>query len=289
MMLSFDDWAPEFDIPGDGSLLLFLDSTQIESCAQKLFEVEGEIDVEPIYILEPFDELLEVSPYVVRVTPQIMSWFYSQQTPTAGFFFTSKQSIEAICCHFRHAIKVRTPYDRDVFFKMAHSEVAWVMLKNDVTHYWAMIDQAWLPTRVGWKILTKPDFVPEALKWPLQLTDRLWQQLSQVTWMNTLQAITLHLEAHFPALIAQDEYDAWLNATASEAYQLGFNTERDLLFYFNIIGWLGEEAVSSEQYPDIHQLVFLPSLETPSQRIEQASELAYRYFQSPSVSQEFPA
>jgi hypothetical protein len=286
MMLSFDEWAPEFDISSDGHLYLFLDSAQIESCAQRLFQVTGAIDLEPIYMHPPYDQLLEVTPYIVRVTPSIMTWFYQQQTPTAGFFFRSGYPLEAICSHFRHCIKVVTPYSSDAFFKMAHSEVAWVMLRNEVVHYWRIIDQAWLPTRVGWKILFKPERMDDEIRWPLTLNERVWQQLSQVKWMNTLQVVVRHLQKSFPALIAQEGFDGWLNATASDAYNQGFVLERDILFYFNIIGLLGEEAVTSERYPNIYHLIVMPSIQTPSQRIEQAAELAYQYSQTTREKQE---
>jgi hypothetical protein len=286
MMLSFDEWAPAFDIPSDGTLYLFLDGSQIEGCLTRLFQVEGAIDLEPIYMIEPYDTLLEVSPLVVRVTPEIMAWFYEQATPTAGFFFTCAYPLEVIASHFRQMIKIVTPLGSQAFFKMAHSEVSWVMLRNDSAHYWAIMDQVWLPTRVGWKILSKPDRPSEPLRWPLQLSERIWKQLAQVSWMNTLQAVVRHLEQYFPHLLAQDGFDGWLNAVATDGYQQGFSAERDLLLYFNIIGLLGEEAVTTSRYPDIYQLITTPSLQTPSQRVEQAAELAYHYSLSQSERQE---
>jgi hypothetical protein len=149
-----------------------------------------------------------------------------------------------------------------------------------------VIYQAWLPTRVGWKVLTKSEQDAKPLVWPLHISERVWQQLTQVKWMDSLQKVVLLLEREFPTLLDQEGFDGWLNANANAAYQHGFVTGLDLLFYFNIIGLLGEEAVTTDRYPDIHQLIFQPSLQTPSQRIEQAAELAYHYSQSPSVKQE---
>ncbi|TKF31255.1 hypothetical protein FCV50_12000 [Vibrio kanaloae] len=58
------------------------------------------------------------------------------------------------------------------------------------------------------------------------------------------------------------------------AYAKGFETEQDLLYYFNIIGYLGEEALLKSPYPSLTLLMDTPSLQTPSQRIAQAASLA---------------
>lgn len=58
------------------------------------------------------------------------------------------------------------------------------------------------------------------------------------------------------------------------AHAKGFETEQDLLYYFNVLGYLGEEALLNNTYPSLTQLIEQPSLHTPSQRIAQAASLA---------------
>jgi hypothetical protein len=291
MMLNFDQPIPEFELEPEQTLYLLVDGGLIDDMLASLYQVEGPIELEPIYMLEPYDQLREVSPCVVQVTPEIQTWFIEQNVPIAGFFFASSRSLEALGAHFCHCISVMSPYGSEVLLKMAHAETAWVLLDNDVAHFWYGIEQAWLPTRLGWKHQIRRLEPATLLDWPLAITDRIWAQFGQISWLTTLETLTVHISQFFPAIVANHDsvdepFDVWLNATALEGYQRGFTSERDLMFYFNIIGFLGERAVTTDDYPEIHQLITRPSLHTPSQRIERAAELAYHYSQTSLIQQE---
>jgi hypothetical protein len=294
MMLTFDQPVPDFELGSEQILYLLVDGGLIDGMLPSLYQVDGPIVLEPIYMLEPYDQLREVSPCVVQVTPEIQTWFIEQNVPIAGFFFASTLSLDVVCDHLRRCITVISPYGSDVLLKMAHAETAWVLLDNDVAHFWQVIEQAWLPTRLGWKHQLRRLEPATELDWPLAITDRIWAQFGQISWLTTLETLTAHINQFFPAMVANHDsldepFDVWLNATALEGYQRGFTSERDLMLYFNIIGFLGETAVTSDDYPEIHQLITKPSLHTPSQRIEQAAELAYHLSQTPktpSIQQE---
>ena len=62
--------------------------------------------------------------------------------------------------------------------------------------------------------------------------------------------------------------------TLSPCYGKGFESTRDLLFFFNVLGYLGTAWKESDAYPAITVLIMRVSSLTPSQRIEQAAELA---------------
>ena len=66
----------------------------------------------------------------------------------------------------------------------------------------------------------------------------------------------------FPALLDnQDDSISWVNQHALTAYNKGFSSERDLLMYMNVIGFLGEgEFLNLEVYlikedPDIKNMM----------------------------------
>ncbi|RQW65020.1 DUF4123 domain-containing protein [Vibrio viridaestus] len=281
-----DEWVPDIDTSQPNDLYLFVDAGQIEQFAQKIYRVPGEIDLEPIYMLPPYDHLREVSPYIVKVTDSVKEWFIEQNSVTAGFFFSSQFEIDDLCEHFRQCIKVMTPYGSKVFLKMAQSEAACALLENDNPHFWFMLEQAWLPTRAGWKELDKPEHLENEIQWPLVLTESVWQEFGQIAWLTSLEGVQEHIQNYFPHLTDYSDFNRWLKEKAKEAYDQGFTSIQDLLFFFNIIGYLGEEAVYTNQYPDIYQLITSPSVRTPSQRIEQAAKLAYEYSQSMSNEQE---
>jgi hypothetical protein len=66
----------------------------------------------------------------------------------------------------------------------------------------------------------------------------------------------------------------WVAEWAEWGYGKGFESPRDLLFFFNILGYLGTAWKESDAYPAITALLMCTSSLTPSQRIEQAAELA---------------
>jgi len=286
-MLSFDDEVtPDIDTEQDKSLYLLVDGAQFDHLPKLLYQVSGLIELEPVYLYGHYESLKEVSPYVVKATQEYQDWFLAQNKPTAGFFFSSNAALDVICDHLRQLIKVIAPYGSKVFFKMAHSEAAWILLDNQLPHLWAVMDQVWLPTRLGWKVLVRPTEPMNNIGWPLMLTDSLWLQLQEIVWRNTVLTVQAHIEQYFPHLMEQEQADVWLDTMAKYAYRQGFSTEQDLFFFFNIIGFLGEEAVRTERYPDIYTRLTQPSKFTPSQRIEQAAELAYQISQTSSDRQE---
>lgn len=279
MMLSFDDYMPEIEASDGEDLYLFIDGSQFDNLPKLLYSVSGSIDLEPIYLDHPYDALLEVSPYIVRLTKEFRHWFFEQNKVIAGFFFSSNKPIDELGDHFRNLIKVVSAYGSDVYFKMANSECAWVFLETDSPYYWNVMNQVWVPTRFGWKELNRTEnFVKQQLVFPFKISEAHWSMLGEISWRNSLEEVREHLEKYFPQLInTQSEFDKWLDSEAKVAYRKGFVSVRDLAFYFNIIGYLGINAVNSEQFPEISQLLNQPSLETPSQRIERAAELAYDY------------
>jgi hypothetical protein len=282
MMYQFDQTVPSFEVGSDHHLYLFVDGGQIDHLAPLLYQIRDLKKLEPIYLHPPFNELKVVSPYLVEVTESVSQWFIAQNNPTAGFFFTSAWSLESICEHYRQLIVVLSPYGSQLYLKMAHSEAAWVLLESESQLFWHPLEKAWLPTRLGWQELNRPDFKTALPAPPLKLDDQQWAAMGDISWRNILESVDGFIRQYFSQLPAQqDNFDIWLNESADTAYQQGFHSEADQLHYFNIIGLLGESAVTDEQcYPDIYQLIHQASTETPSQRIARASELAAQYSHS---------
>lgn len=273
--------VPDMTIDSHEELYLLVDGAQIEHLAVKLYGLKGELDLEPIYLDAPYQELLPVSPYVIRATQSVTDWFLELNEAMAGYFFSSSLPLNQVADGLRSLIKVESPYGSSVFAKMANTECGYILLSTGVANLWQVMDQAWLPTRKGWQHLIKPDALLAAEQGTYKLSDEQWRLLGQVTWCNTLESIENHMLRWFPETLAQQASQPdWLALQAENAYQQGFSSERDLLMFFNVIGFVGLQAVQEPVYADIFQLIHQPSQQTPSQRIETAANLAYQYSQS---------
>ncbi len=260
------------------TLYLLVDGAQVEHIAKQLYSLSGELNLEPIYLYEPYNQLIEVSPYLVQATDPVKQWFFDLNNNRVGYFFSSSLPLDDVAERIRSLIKVLSPYGTSVFLKMANSECAYVLLQTRVALLWQVMEQAWLPTKSGWELLSKPGSIPTISEGMYKLSDEQWQMMGQISWRNTLENIADHMCKWFPETISQyADIEEWLNQQAKNAYQMGFNSERDLLLFFNVIGFLGIEAIASPIYPDIYQLIHQTSQQTPSQRIEQAALLAEQY------------
>ncbi|SJN58354.1 hypothetical protein VR7878_02794 [Vibrio ruber DSM 16370] len=258
-------------------LYLFVDGRQLPPYSRVYFPDDPIIETAAVYLCEP-DE--KSSPYLLAVDHSVKHWFLRHQQGTEGFFFSSSWSLEKLAEHFRQQIQVLSPYGTTSYLNMAHADVAWTLLSASCHWFWQPMDKAWLPTSLGWQVMVRADFEPMVFfELPLQLTPMQWQQMSHIAWQSLLEAIYHHMRRHFPEVLFQQESGTlWIEAHAQIARQKGFVTRQDQLNYFNIIGWLGESAVTGESYPEIYQLIHFPSPDnSPTQRICQAARLARQY------------
>jgi len=273
--------APHMSVSSDEILYLLVDGSQVEQLAKQLYSICGELNLEPIYLFEPYKALQSVSPYLIQATEPVKEWFLALNKPIAGYFFSSPLSLRRAAEKLRELIQAKSPYGSTVFVKMANSECAHVLLSTHTPHLWQAMNQAWLPTRDGWQHVMKPEWIQAASNETHKFTDEQWQLMGKITWRNHLEKIETHMLQWFPERHQQYfSQPQSLEEQAQGAYQLGFTSERDLLLFFNVIGFLGLEVITSDQeYPEVHQLIHQTSQQTPSQRIEQAAELAFQYSQ----------
>ncbi len=273
--------APHMLTHNDETLYLLVDGSQIENLVKQLYSISGELNLEAIYLFEPYKVLQPVSPYLIQATESVKQWFLELNQPMAGYFFSSSLVLRRAAEQLRTLIKAESPYGSSVFVKMANSECAHVLLSTNTPHLWQAINQAWLVTRDGWLHLIKPESIQLVSHDTHKFTDEQWQLMGKITWRNTLEKVETHMLKWFPERYKQSfSQPQSLEEQARSAYQLGFGGERDLLQFFNVIGFLGLEVITSDkEYPEVNKLIQQTSQQTPSQRIEQAAELAFQYSQ----------
>ncbi|OOF25492.1 DUF4123 domain-containing protein [Salinivibrio sp. IB872] len=268
------DSVPDMQPQEGHRLYLMVDGGQIEDMAQQLYGLEGELDIMPVYTQPPYDQLLAVSPFIVRLTDAVWAWFTSLNQPTAGYVFASSQPGLDAAHQLRDFIQVLSPYGSKVFLKLAHSECIDALLSSDFGGFWSLMSALWLPTREGWQVYHAPESA-KSVSLPYQLSDPQWSALGKVVWRNQIQSLKQHMQTYFPErLTSQSDPDQWVQTWADTAYQQGFHTGQDLTQFFNVLGFVGEQALDASVHPDISNIVLNPSALTPSQRIEQAALLA---------------
>lgn len=272
---------PEFDLAKGEHLYLLLDGGQIPELERKLFEVTDSPAYQPIYLYAPWDALREASPCLVEASPALLDW-YAHGEEGWGYILSSRLPLLPLAERLRQLIEVESPYGSCILLKMAQPDGMFRLLIDDEPWLWQAIEQVWIPVHKllrpnspaeWWNKKVSTSELPVGKL--LRLSDVQWTRLGEVTWLNTLNDIWRHMEKWFPERLGE-QFDGrqWVAEWAEWGYGKGFESPRDLLFFFNVLGYLGTAWKESDAYPAITALLMCTSSLTPSQRIEQAAELA---------------
>ncbi|TNI10250.1 DUF4123 domain-containing protein [Aeromonas veronii] len=268
---------PEFDLAKGEHLYLLLDGGQIPELERHLFEVSDSPAYQPLYLYAPWDSLREVSPCLVEASEPLLSWF-QQQPANTGWLLASPQALLPLADQLRQLIEVESPYGSRILLKLAAPETMACLMVDADPWLWRGIGQVWLPTRTGWHHWQVEETLAEPMGDRCRLTEPQWTRLGEVSWQNHLDATYRHMQVWFPArLSTQCDPQAWVARWAKQAYQLGFQTERDLLLFFNVLGFVGEGWWQGDDYPTLTKYLTAPSAQTPSQRVELAASWAEQH------------
>ena len=259
------------------SFYLMLDTSQEGDVLKQLYRLDTAVEQEPLYLYEPWNELISVSPYLVKATPAIAEWFDSQRGQLDGFLFCSSLALESLVEHLRSLIKVQSPYGSSIILKSAHSGCANVLFSTETDWYWQHIDEVWLPYKKGWAHYLSPCTEMKSVK-PYRLTDEQWQALGELATENAYAHTLNHVEYFFPHCLDNvTDKQKWIQYWFDAAYSRGFQNETEVCLFMNVMGYLGKEAITTDKYPKITELIYQTSQQTPAQRIKQAADLAHQY------------
>lgn len=262
---------PELDVAKGEHLYLLLDGGQLPELERKLFEVTDSPVYQPLYLYAPWDALREVTPCLVEANSQLLAWF-QEQAANVGWLLASPLSLMPLADHLRQLIEVESPYGSRIMLKLAAPKTMACLLVDSDPWFWQGIAQVWLPMDDGWLHRRVKTDLPQLPGKKCKLTDPQWARLGEVSWQNQLESIHHHMAQWFPIRLAeQSDPRAWIARWANQAYQLGFQSERDQLLFFNVLGFLGDKWWGSHDYPELTALLTIPSVRTPSQRVEQAA------------------
>lgn len=268
---------PLFLLSKSEQLFLLVEGAAIPDLAKQLYQLPGLMEQEPIFLYPPYDELMDVSPRVVKATPEVQQWFFELNQFQLGYFFCSDLSLFEVAKSLRRLILVEMPEGNKGLLRFADSHVAHILLDTHCAMLWQPMNRVWLYQAGEWQVLENPFVIrPETDNHMLKITDEQWRRLSILPWQNSLPKMFIaHMLRWYPKRCHQiHDLKNWVCTHMEAAYAKRFETEQDILYYFNVLGYVGEEALLNNTYPSLTQLIEQPSLHTPSQRIAQAAHLA---------------
>lgn len=279
---------PDLVVQADEQLYLLLDGGQIPLLERRLFEVADTPAYQPLYLYSPWDSLREISPCLVAASTPLLHWYETESRPNWGYLLTSTLPLIPLAERLRYWLEGQSPYGSQVLLKPAQPESMYRLFQDDDPRFWQDIRQVWLPVRamqqpnspfIWWHKQADLSALPMTTELqdngPLRLSDTQWQRLADVSWLTTLDDIAHHMQSWFPLrLIAQSDPNQWIAKWANCAYAKGFHTTQDLLYFFNILGYLGDQWWDTDEYPALQEYLNTATPQTPSQRIELAAHWA---------------
>jgi hypothetical protein len=278
-------------LPWDAPAYVLLDGISVEALLQYLYQWSESPDFDVLYLDTPLAGLSDVSPCLVRLTgpqdPALLA-FVENSHDEWGYLLFTRASRAELLNHFRWLVSVRHPLGEDMLLRLADPAVVHALLgqsarDNDVTLF-GPIEQVVAADRIEgcWHQHQRSGAAGDARHdRPYQLSESQLEILGEVAFRGILIRLDVHMREYFPGYqhaLSQPERWQHLRLLAEQAYAQGFLSEHDITLYANIFGLLGTDALSA--HTDIAALVGQPSSLTPTQRIEQAADMAYTRAQS---------
>lgn len=278
-------------LPWDAPAYLLLDGISVEALPQCLYQWSESPDFDVLYLDTPWSELSDVSPCLVRLNGQqdpALVAFVENSHDEWGYLLFTRASRAELLNHLRWLVNVRHPLGEDMLLRLADPAVVHALLgqsvrENDLTLF-GPIEQVVAADRIEgcWHQHQRSGAAGDARHdRPYQLSESQLEILGEVAFRGILIRLDAHMREYFPGYQhALNQPERWqhLWLLAEQAYAQGFHSEHDITLYANIFGLLGTDALSA--HADIAALVGQPSSLTPTQRIEQAADMAYTRAQS---------
>lgn len=273
-------------LPWDAPAYLLLDGISVERLSQRLYEWSASPDFDVLYLDTPWAELSDVSPCLIRLSGQqdpALTAFLHNSHDEWGYLLFSHANRDELLSHLRWLVSVRHPLGEEMLLRLADPVVIHALLEPAMrvadTTLFGPIDHIVSADSLHncWYQHSSPGVASvNDHGRTYQLTDEQVQRLGEVSFRNMLIGLDAHMREYFPAF--QQSLDSvqrsqHLKALAERGYAQGFHSEHEITLYANIFGLLGDGALQA--HADIAALLTQKSSLTPSQRIEQAADLAY--------------
>lgn len=260
---------------------LLLDGVSVENLSQKIYQWSETPAFEPLYLGTEWSELVDLSPFLIVVdgpNDSVMQAFLANAGQEWGYLLFTTAKFDEVVRHLRWLLKVETVEHQTAILRLADPAVTQSLFAIGNPRFFGPIEHACTPDGVEevWHQHQGPSIKPEqdhAL--PYRLSAMEINALEDVSFRQTVLALDEHMREFFPGYrpdLRERERYRYLQDLADQAYRRNLCSEREILLFANIFGFLGEQAL--EHYSDIAQLLGAPSPLPMSERVEQAANLA---------------
>lgn len=264
---------------------VLLDGISVESLPKKLYEWTVAPDVEVLYLETPWAELSDVSPHLVKLKNEndpVLAEFIANHADEWGYLLFSSEPRNNLLQHLRWLICVQPQHSPPVLLRLADPAVMHALLaleqNSEKTKLYGPIEYIYAPDAMteSWHQHQRPGpITPVDTSKPYALDNAEHEALGAVSFRQGVLALSKHMHKYFPdygAGVPSPERLARLQRLASEAYERGFSSSREITLFANIAGYLGEHVLDERQ--DLARLLNEATAQTPTQRLEQAAKIA---------------
>lgn len=273
---------------------LLLDGVSCPDLLRKLYEWDPSPDYDLLYLETELKTVADISPCLVPISTasEIFRQFSAQGLEQEwGYLIRFNSTREQVLAHLRNLLTVHPVSGVNLYLKVADPAVIAAMLQDESRRAELMGPIAEIITVDTFMMqshrFTNPAPTDVANTKSIILTAQEQELLSEADFRRACQRLMLHLDSYFPDAFVQQRlgrvpYWQLVVSIAERAYELGFQSERDITMFANVLGFLQTDHVDPKQHPDIYTSLYHASEFTPAQRVEHAARLAQQYAASTS-------
>lgn len=271
------------DLPWSVPAYLLLDGVSVPNLPQCLRRWDN-----PLYCLYQgtrWQELADISPYLITLKgadDSLLAYFHENAAQEWGFLLFSDVDAPTLCKHWRRLLTVKHPSSVEVMLRIADPAVMHPLLdlarQANSARWFGPVQHLCLPDGLHavWQQHQRADAVAPDTTDIYQLTEQELTALGEAQFHQSVLSLNAHLQQYFPGFMAS--YSDWerlrlAEKTAQQAYQQGFTSEQEITLYANVFGYLAGQPLTD--YPDIAELLTVPSQQSPLSRAQRAAELAH--------------
>ncbi|WP_447594431.1 DUF4123 domain-containing protein [Aquipseudomonas campi] len=269
------------NLPWETNSYLLLDGVSVETLPQKLYQWSASPVFEPLYLGADWQELADLSPCLILLNGKhdpIMQAFIDNAAWEWGYLIFTRSGFDETLRHLRWLLRVEPQETESVLLRLADPAVAHQLLAIGNPRLFGPIEQVCAPDAIEgvWHRHQRTGSIPDPDQTHLYcLSDQELTALGEVSFRQMIMVLDEHMRAFFPtyqpALRGRERL--WhLRALAERAYQSGMCSQREILLFANVFGFLGDQSL--ENHPDIACLLDKFSAQPPGQRVELAACLA---------------
>lgn len=269
------------NLPWEKNSYLLLDGVSVEALHQKLYQWSVTPVFEPLYIGTDWQGLVDLSPCLIALENRhdpILQTFLDNASQEWGYLLFTHAKFDETLRHLRWLLQVKGQEGQTALLRLADPAVAHHLLAINNPELYGPIEQLCIPDALeeAWHIHQCPGMpTGQDQSQPYRLSDEELDALSEVSFRQTIMTVDRHLKAFFPTYqpsLRGHERIHHIRELAEQAYRSGMCSEREILLFANVFGFLGDQPL--ENHPDIAHLINENSSISPGQRVEHAARLA---------------